>query len=153
MIATLEIARAIGAIGGLDADVIFFIPSGEEDGLKGTEAFVADPTFDLTRVKAVIDFEFVGRPPRNDLFVLGGDDRTESLANPLYTRALEAQRAGLPLACGLLVDAGEGWWRRSNHRIFASTGAPSILIHGGRYDDYHSSSDVFETLSIRTRFA
>jgi hypothetical protein len=148
--AALEVAKAAAAMGGLSRDVVFLFPSAEEDGLKGTEAFVRRPPLPLDRFVGVVNLEMIGQNDVSELLVYGGGTPQKARDNALYRRALKvAEDASITLKEGLANDDGERWYDRSDHAVTARAGIPSIMIHG-RTDSghYHTDQDDLEHLNM-----
>ncbi len=61
-VAVLEIARLIKKAGTPKRTIVFANMTGEESGLIGTNWFIANPPFPLTRVVAGFEIEMIGRP-------------------------------------------------------------------------------------------
>jgi hypothetical protein len=143
VVTLLEAARALAESGPLEHDVIFFIPSGEEDGLKGSEAFVRAPPVPLNQIRGVLNFEMVGFDRH---LIFGGSHDVEARRNPLYQRARDvAERSGATLLPGAPNDQGEGWWRRSDHFPFHAEGIPSVMVLGQPPPGvYHTAEDRIE---------
>ncbi len=148
--AVLEAARALSKREALPCDVVVMFPSAEEDGLKGTEAFVSDPPFDLDRVRGVINLEMIGRNDTSEMLVFGGDGKNGTEKNALYQRAMRvASGEGLPAKPGYEFDEGNGWNSRSDHYVFQQAGCPAIMLHGrATPDSYHHKEDVLEELNL-----
>lgn len=148
--ALLEIADGLRAAGPSTRDVIFFVPSAEEDGLKGTEAFMLAPPVPLDRVVGVVNLEMIGRNATSELLLYGGESENEAKLNPLYGRAEKvAAQAGIQVKPGPANDDGEGWYRRSDHLIFANAGIPAIMFHGRTASgNYHTADDTLENLNL-----
>jgi hypothetical protein len=142
VVTLLEIARALKD-SPLEHDVIFLVPSGEEDGLKGSEAFVRACPVPLDQLRAAINFEMVGFEQH---LLFGGDTQAEARANPLHARAWKvAERTGAKVVPGIAHDAGEGWWRRSDHFPFHAEGIPAVMVLGNPPPGvYHTAEDKLE---------
>lgn len=148
--AVLEMAEALKAAGPCQRDVVVLIPSAEEEGLKGTEAFVMEPPIPLDRFVGAINLEMIGRNATDELLCFGGDSGAEATANPLYQRAMRlAEEQGTSLKPGHDFDDGERWWHRSDHKVTATVGIPSIMLHG-RADPgtYHTNDDTLDKLNV-----
>jgi hypothetical protein len=148
--AALEVARALKEAGPQARDVIFLLPSAEEDGLKGTEAFVMNPPVPLDRIVGAVNLEMIGANDLDELVLYGGPTTGIALENPLYRRAMEvAARSGVTLKPGPENDDQQGWYRRSDHYVTAQAGIPSLMFHGrAAPDTYHTASDTLENLNL-----
>jgi len=139
----------------LSRDVVFFFPSAEEEGLKGTEAFTRFARhFGDKRFVAAINFEMVGRgnPARIRLF--GGNNAADALRNPVYRRAMALPTRGAMarLIPGHEHDGGERWFTRSDHYVTALGGVPSVM-YVGEPGDYHRPADNLASIDVRTNRA
>src|SRR5262249_27496613 len=65
--ALLEVARAVRAAGGSYHDIVFMVPSAEEEGLKGTEAFMKSGLIPPEQIGAVVNLEMIGRNKTSEL--------------------------------------------------------------------------------------
>ncbi len=148
--AVLEVTRALQEAGANRRDIIIFIPSAEEEGLKGTEAFVRAPPVPLDQMVGVVNLEMIGRNTTDQLLVYGGNDDQEAAKNPLYARALKvAAQSETLVRAGAQNDDGEGWYRRSDHLVTANAGIPSIMFHGRTAEGtYHTADDTLENLNL-----
>lgn len=148
--ALLEVARGLQAAGGNQRDVIFLVPSAEEDGLKGTEAFVKAPPVPLDRIVGAVNLEMIGRNATSELLLYGGATTVEAKKNPLYARAERiANASGTAVKAGPDNDDGQGWYERSDHLVTQNAGIPSIMFHGRTTEgNYHTDDDTVENLNM-----
>jgi hypothetical protein len=146
----LEIARGLAQTGGHRRDVIFLLPSAEEEGLKGTEAFVKNPPVPLDRIVGAVNLEMIGANTLEEILLYGGATGQAARENPLYERAMKiGERSGVGLKAGLKNDDGEDWYRRSDHWVTAAAGIPSVMFHGRAIPNtYHQASDTLENLNL-----
>jgi len=99
---------------------IFVLTCGEEQGLLGAEAYVANPLWPLAKTVAALNFEslnWVG--PTRDIEFLGGERST----------LLElAREVGKPLNLAPMEDQADpaGLYFRSDHYPFAAVGIPAL---------------------------
>lgn len=129
--ALLEVARGLQSAGKTRRDVVFVIPSAEEDGLKGTEAFIKSGAVPLDRVVGAVNMEMIGQNATTELLLYGGKTSADAAKNPLYGRAEKiAAATGTTVKPGPENDDGEGWYERSDHLVTANAGIPSIMFHG-----------------------
>jgi len=136
----------------LKRDVIFLVPSAEEEGLKGTEAFARFARqFSGKRVVGVVNFEMVGRGDPARIRLYGGESGLEAGNNPLYQRAVGLRTKGsmARLIPGHANDGGERWFTRSDHYVFAKGGVPSVM-YLGETGDYHTPADNLAGLDTKT---
>lgn len=113
--------------------VVFF--DGEEVGLQGAAAFVADPPVPLDRIDAMINLDTVGRLQEGTLHVSGVG--TAACLPP----AVAAADAG-----AFTVRTARGGWSGSDHMIFNTREVPVVFLFGGAYPDYNRPTDTADTL-------
>ena len=116
--------------------VLFLSVSGEENGLFGSEAFLANPPLALDRVVADLNLDMIGRGRPDELHVTPA--RVEGAVTTLTAEARRIGEAqGFPLSCG-----AEAYWRRSDHYNFVKKGIPALFFFAGMHEDYHQPSDT-----------
>jgi Zn-dependent M28 family amino/carboxypeptidase len=155
----LHIADTLGALRARGQrqkrHIVYFIPSAEEEGLKGAEAFARFATqFPDYRFVAAVNFEMVGRGDRDRIRLFGGRSAEEAEANPVYQRAMKLRPPGrtATLIPGHDHDGGHEWFTRSDHYVFDRIGIPSILYLGDQ-GPYHRPEDDLASLDIATNEA
>ena len=139
----------------LRRDVVFLVPSAEEEGLKGTEAFARfGRALGGKRVVGVVNFEMVGRGDPAQVRLFGGNDAVEAGANPLFRRAMGQRTRGnmARLVPGHQRDGGQRWFTRSDHYVFAKGGIPSVM-YLGEPGDYHTPRDNLAGIDVKTNRA
>lgn len=134
----LEVAEAMAALPlPPRRSVLFMAVSGEELGLLGSGAFVADPTVPLAGMVANINLDMVSRGEAGVSYAIGYP--LSSLG--LLARAVADQVADL----GIVVESDEGLGEdlitRSDHFHFARSRVPAIGLFGGFHPDYHTRND------------
>jgi len=99
----------------------FMAFDGEEDGLKGSDAFVnrATPQF-LSKLKAMINFDMVGI---NDRLLLDGSGTMSAIAKSINGDVSASRFGG------------------SDHASFKSKDVPTLFFFRGKDPNYHSSGD------------
>ena len=92
----------------------------------------------------------IGNNDTSELLCFGGGSGREADNNPLYQRSLRlAAEHDLSLKPGHQFDDGETWWDRSDHRVTANMGIPSIMLHGRAVlGSYHTNKDTLENLNV-----
>jgi hypothetical protein len=115
----------------------------EEDGLLGSEAFVADPPVAREQMVAMINMDMLGRGVRDEVAVLG-IDRNPYLGDVL-SRAQELSDGGIQK---IATRGGAELFQRSDHYSFHKRGIPALFFLEGvplaRNRDYHTWRDVPE---------
>jgi len=127
----LEIARALIASGYKPRRTLIFAHfAGEELGLLGSKALVADPPFDLTKVAAMVNLDMVGRLGPKGLAVGG----------------IYSSNDWMPLldqigAKGMSVLYEGSVASRSDHANFYRQKIPVLFFFTGVHADYHRPGD------------
>ena len=110
--------------------------SGEEEGLLGSEAFLANPPLPLATIKADLNMDMIGRGRKGELHVMPA--RQEGYVTTLTRNARTiAARHHLPLAAGI-----DQHWQQSDHYSFARRDIPCICFNTGLHEDYHQPTDT-----------
>jgi hypothetical protein len=140
----LEVARLLArwvaahpAAAPARRSMLFQAFGAEEEGLLGSERFVADPTVPLDSVVAMINFDMVGRLRNNTLTVSGVGSA------PSWRELLAAANvARLDFA---FDDQVLG---RSDHYPFYLLGIPVVHFFTGFHEDYHRPTDDVVLLNV-----
>ena len=133
--AILEVARLLKDSKPRRSILVLSV-SGEELGLWGSQAFVEAPPVALSRIKADINVDMVGRNAVDELSVTPA--QIEGAVGTLTRDARElASREGLTL-----TREADKYWTRSDHFTFAKRGIPCLFFFGGMHSDYHEPTDT-----------
>ena len=149
--AILEVARLLKDSKPKRSILVLSV-SGEEIGLWGSQAFVDAPPVPLSRIKADINVDMVGRNAVDELSVTPA--QIEGAVSTLTRDARDlASRQGIKLN-----QEADKYWTRSDHYTFAKRGIPCIFFFGGMHGDYHEPTDTpdkinFEKLARVVRLA
>lgn len=138
-IAVLTIAERVKKA-GLEHDLILAFFDAEESGLRGAQAFVANPLVPLDRIAIDVNLDMVGRQDGGALWVAGLSH------NPFLRPIVE------PLAAGSKVKIQIGhdtkgdkpdydWTGSSDHGAFHSRGIPFLYLGVEDHADYHKAGD------------
>lgn len=116
--------------------ILFLSVSGEELGLFGSRAFVANPPVPLKAIVADLNTDMVGRNGVKTIAVTPAriPDATGTLTRD--TREIAAELGFT------LTDEADEYWKRSDHYTFAKAGIPAIFFFGGMEPDYHQATDT-----------
>ncbi len=135
----LEVGRALA-----DADeppsrtVILAFWDAEEDGLLGSEAYVADPEVPLESTIAYLNWDIQGvnlSPSVADVTVMVG---AETGGRDLVEAAKAATSASRLQTLPLSLLFGQG---RSDHAVFADAGVPTVFFTDANSGCYHTAQD------------
>jgi hypothetical protein len=123
--------------------IIFVAFSAEEMGLLGSKYFVNHPPVDIKSIKAMFNFDMVGRfdKENNSISVSGTGTSVES---DTLLRLLET---GLPFK---VVHSPDGYGP-SDHAAFYSSNIPVFYFNTGVHTDYHTPFDDTEKLDFETQ--
>lgn len=130
--ALLELARAFNAEPKLRRGLLFIAFSAEEMGLIGSAHFVAHPTVALPRIKAMMNFDMIGRL-RDDKFTIYGLPTGREFGEIVDRAAAEA---------GLKYRAPQaGLFECSDHASFYAHDIPVLFAFTGIHKQYHTPED------------
>ena len=128
--AVIELARLLHARPA-KRSVIVVTFSGEELGLLGSEYFVQHLPVPIEKVRAMLNFDMVGRMRDDRVIVYGA--LTAQQMNDIITRA----NAVAPLQ---VTATGDGFGA-SDHSSFYARNMPVLHFFTNVHDDYHKASD------------
>ena len=137
----MELANRLGSEkGNTKRSIIFVAFSGEEIGLLGSKYFVDHSPVDLKKIKAMFNFDMVGRFDKEkksiSLSGTGTSVEADSILKPL--------EAKLPFA---VVHSPDGYGP-SDHASFYSSSIPVFFLTTGVHMDYHTPLDDTELLDF-----
>lgn len=135
----------------LSRGVIVAAFDGEEEGLRGASAFVAQAPVPIDRIDVAVNMDMISRSATSDITVAGLTP-WPALA-PVVTRAANASpslhvhlghdrpfwRAGLV----------EDWTHASDHGPFHDAGVPFLYVGVEDHDDYHRPTDTADRIDKR----
>ncbi|MFZ0267092.1 M20/M25/M40 family metallo-hydrolase [Caulobacter sp.] len=118
---------------------------GEESGLKGAKAFVADPPVPLATIGMNVNFDMISKNAKNQLYVSGAGPQ------PWLKPVLEgvAKAASVKLLLGHDTDAQgkeNNWTAQSDQGPFAEAGLPWVYFGVEDHPEYHQPTDDFATV-------
>lgn len=118
--------------------VIIALFDGEESGLMGARAFVANPPVPLERIVANVNLDMVSRNDKDELWAAGGT------ANPVLRPLIAATMATAAVKLKAGHDSGGGhedWTTQSDHGAFHAKGIPWVYFGVEDHADYHKPTD------------
>lgn len=146
----LAVAKALASAGvPLKRTVVFILFGAEEQGVKGSEFYVAHPFVPNGKVKGFLNLESVGRGERIGLGV-GKDAQSQHLGdviariNDTYTHRTLAARVNANLARPR-QDVAHFLWANVPSVSFGTGGAPPLP-----YATYHTTRDRWDILAPET---
>ena len=127
-------------------DVILAVVDGEEGGMRGSRAMVADPAFKplLDRTVLAVNFDMISRNDKNELYASGAHHF------PWLKPRLEAIAKEAKVTLRLGHDAPEpqvdDWTSQSDHAAFHLIGRPWVYFGVEDHPDYHRPADDFPAI-------
>ena len=141
--AVLELAEAFATLDPAPRrSLVFLLVSGEERGLLGSAAFVADPPVPVETMVAGLNVDMVGRNWTDTIVAIGREHSD-------LGRTLDAVGAAHPELGMTAIDdlwPEESFYTRSDHFNFARAGVPVLFFFNGVHEDYHRPSDEVERI-------
>ncbi|WP_165188852.1 M20/M25/M40 family metallo-hydrolase [Caulobacter soli] len=118
---------------------------GEESGLKGAKAFVADPPVPLAKIGLNVNFDMISKNAKGELYVSGAGPQ------PWLKPVLEgvARTAPVKLKLGHDTDADgkeNNWTQQSDQGPFTVAGVPWVYFGVEDHAEYHQPTDDFATV-------
>jgi Zn-dependent M28 family amino/carboxypeptidase len=125
--------------------VLIVALDGEESGLKGTKAFVADPPAPLASIGLNVNFDMISKNAKGELYVSGAGPQ------PWLKPVLDgvAKRAPVKLKLGHDTDAQgkqNNWTQQSDQGPFAAAGVPWVYFGVEDHPQYHKPTDDFASV-------
>ncbi|HUQ80357.1 MAG TPA: M28 family peptidase [Gemmatimonadaceae bacterium] len=134
--AVIELARLLRRNPAMRS-VIFVAFSGEELGLLGSQYFVDHLPVPIEKVRAMLNFDMVGRL-RDDRMIVYGVETASELKD-----IVDRANAPAPLQ---LTAVGDGFGA-SDHSSFYAKNLPVLHFFTNVHDDYHKASDDAEKIN------
>lgn len=137
----LELARTLSAGPKLRRNLLFIAFAGEEMGLLGSRHFVEHPTVGWDRIRAMMNFDMIGRYGQGKFEIWGTSTAAE------YPELVEriADRQGLEYKAPRSKDLAD-LFGRSDHAPFFEKGVPVMFPFTGVHRDYHRPEDDWELI-------
>ena len=121
----------------LKRSIVFIAFDAEEQGLLGSRYFVDHPLVDLTKVKAMINFDMIGRLKEDRGVAIGGTGTALESEDMLWA----ANEQDLDL--GFSPDG----YGPSDHAAFYAENIPVFFISTGVHEDYHTPADDWQLIN------
>jgi len=134
--AVLTAARELAAGRRPRRTVVFLLPTGEEQGVLGTQWYLQYPAVPLERTVADLEVEMIGRPDS----LAGGPGRLWLTGYHRSTLGERLAAAGLTVVPDPYPD--QHFFERSDNIVFAWRGIPAHTLSSyAMHRDYHQPSD------------
>lgn len=151
MAAAFAKAKADGV--GPRRSILFLANSGEEEGLWGSEYYVAHTTIPLSNITADLNIDMIGRIDSqkradsiNYVYIVG-DNKISSELHPI-SESVNKKFVQLNLDYSYNDPKDpERIYYRSDHYSFAKEGVPIIFYFDGIHRDYHKPTDTPERIN------
>jgi hypothetical protein len=125
--------------------IIFVAFDGEEEGLRGAQAFVKAPPVSAGSLGIDLNMDMIGRDPNDKLFVVG--ITRQPRLRPFVERV--AAHAPVKLLIGHDTPGEkEDWTDESDHYAFMQAHIPALYFGVEDFDQHHQPTDKFETMTF-----
>lgn len=156
-VAVVEIAKAFAQAKkegkGPRRSILFIALAAEEKGLLGSEYYVENPIFPLTKTVACINIDMIGRiddkhlnGDHNYIHVIGVNKLSTDL-KPIVEKANSAIEMKLDYAYDHPEEPMRLYYR-SDHYNFAKNGIPSLFFFSGLHPHYHTPEDTVDKIDF-----
>ena len=132
----LEMAQRLGNEKEFNYLIIAF--TGEENGLWGSNYFCKNPTYDMSKVTAMINFDMVGRLHENKLAINGTG------TSPVWPKLIEESNV-----FDFKITSEETGIGPSDYTSFYLIDIPAIHFFTGAHEDYHKPSDDIQLINAQ----
>ncbi|QXD14752.1 M28 family peptidase [Rhodocaloribacter litoris] len=124
--------------------ILFAALDAEEQGLRGAEAFLAEPPVPRDRIVLNVNLDMVGRGDKNELFASGTYHYPflKTFLEPVGARSAVRLRFGHDRP----EDGHDDWTFASDHGVFHRHGIPYVYFGVEDHPDYHKPTDDFEAI-------
>lgn len=138
----IELARLLAKEGGLRRNVLFMTFSAEEMGLLGSAHFVSHPTLELSVVKAMVNFDMIGRlgAEKFTIYGVGTGQEFDELVKQAAEEVGIEYRA--PKGVGDMFGA-------SDHASFFEHEIPVLFPFTGVHKQYHRPEDRWDLIDAQ----
>ena len=117
-------------------NVLLTLWSGEELGLVGSSAFLANPPIPIDQIEAYLNFDMVGRMQDNKLTVQAVG------TSPAWARMIEQAN----IAAGFNLQLQQDPYQPTDVAAFNQAGVPCLSLFTGTHTDYHRPSDTAQKI-------
>ncbi|HKK66724.1 MAG TPA: M20/M25/M40 family metallo-hydrolase, partial [Bacteroidales bacterium] len=120
-----------------DINIAFVLFGAEEEGLIGSSYFVDNMLFQPENVKAMINYDMIGRVEDSLMSISGVKtaDEFEDILNTWNEKPMK-------------LKLGGGGYAGSDQASFYSEGVPVLFFNSGLHDDYHKPSDDVDKINF-----
>jgi hypothetical protein len=138
----LELAEALRHYGPMRRSVLLLWVSGEEKGLKGSEAWTLAPTLPPGHQAVCnLNIDMIGRNAPDSLLI------TPTRERPEYNGIVRLAEEVAPLEGFPELGSCDEYWFRSDHMNFAQNlGIPVAFLFSDVHEDYHQPTDTADKI-------
>ncbi len=121
-----------------EQNMLFVLFAAEEEGLIGSKYFVEHTPVPLEKIRAMINFDMVGRVIDDKLSISGTGTAKEfeSILKSFQNKPLDLALSG-------------GGYAGSDQASFASENIPVLFFNSGLHDDYHRPDDDIDQINFK----
>jgi acetylornithine deacetylase/succinyl-diaminopimelate desuccinylase-like protein len=135
----IELSRMFGKDPDTERSVVFVAFTGEENGKKGSEHYVAfQKHYPVGQTIGMLNLDTVGRLGEKKLLVIGADSAKE----------WEHIFRGAGYTAGIEVETVSGELDSSDQQSFQAAGIPAVQLFTGPHPDYHKPTDTAEKIDF-----
>lgn len=137
--AVLELSKLLGKE-NLKRSIVFVAFGAEEMGLLGSKTYTDNPGVNLKSIKAMFNFDMVGRLNRKTNTMSVGGTGSSVEAKEILNSFLDTLKLSL-----VTNDEGFG---PSDHAAFYANNIPVFFVSSGAHEDYHTPEDDVDKLNF-----
>jgi len=127
--------------------VLFVAFDGEEEGLKGAEAFVANPPVPMSQIVFNLNLDMISRLDKGEMYAVG--TYQFPVFRPVLERAAQGSKVHLLFGRDTPQDTEENHWvELSDQDAFYKAGVPFVFFSVDDHPDYHRPTDDPERIPV-----
>ena len=136
----LELAQKLASQKGrLKRSVLLVGFDAEEKGLLGSKYFTKNPSIDISKIKAMINLDMIGRM-KDSTFTVGGVG-----TSPVFENLLDS----LSAYKNYKLNKTKPGYGPSDHASFYSKNIPVLFFFSGFHDEYHTPEDTWKLINLK----
>ncbi|MGY3055188.1 Zn-dependent M28 family amino/carboxypeptidase [Pedobacter sp. UYEF25] len=123
--------------------IIFAAFDAEEWGLRGSKAFVANPSVNINTIFLNVNMDMISHNDKNELYVSG------TYKNPKLKQYVATNLTGIRVLFGHdePTMGHDDWTNQSDQGAFNAKDIPFLYFGVEDHKDYHKASDEFKTIN------
>lgn len=123
--------------------ILFIWFSGEEKGLYGSRAYVANPLIPNEKSVAMLNMDMIGRNDPDTVAIAGKTRSRDMIAFAEAANRIEP----MTIVDSLDGESFESMFYRSDQASFAAKRIPVLFFSSGLHDDYHQVTDSHDKIN------